>query len=72
MTGMKLTPDDHAWLKVYRHALLTRDPGMIVRLAIHGSKSRGDAHDDSDLDVILTRRARATLSLVLNAFRHQR
>jgi len=53
MSGMKLTPDEQAWLDAYRTALLTRYPGMVERLLMYGSKARGDAHANSDLDVIL-------------------
>ncbi len=53
MNGMKLTSDEKAWIDAYREALRKRYPGMVERLLIYGSKARGDAHADSDLDVLL-------------------
>ena len=50
---MKLTSDERAWIKAYRNALRERFPGMVERMLIYGSKARGDAHADSDLDVLL-------------------
>lgn len=50
---MQLTPDEQAWLEAYRHALTERYPGVVNQMMIYGSKARGDAHPDSDLDVLL-------------------
>jgi predicted nucleotidyltransferase len=50
---MRLTPDEQAWLDVYRHTLAERYPGTIHRMVIYGSKARGESHPDSDLDVLL-------------------
>lgn len=50
---MELTRAEQAWLTAYRKALRARYPGLIEHLLIYGSKARGDAHDDSDLDVLL-------------------
>ena len=53
MSAMKLTSDEKAWIEAYRKALRERYPAMVERLLIYGSKARGDAHADSDLDVLL-------------------
>jgi hypothetical protein len=50
---MRLTPDEQAWLDVYRHDLVERYPDTIHQMVIYGSKARGDSHPDSDLDVLL-------------------
>jgi hypothetical protein len=50
---MQLTPDEHAWLETYRYALTEHYPGVVNHMVIYGSKARGDAHPDSDLDVLL-------------------
>jgi predicted nucleotidyltransferase len=50
---MELTPDEQAWLEAYRHALAARYPGVVNQMVIYGSKARGDARPDSDLDVLL-------------------
>lgn len=50
---LTLEPAEQAWLDEYRNTLRTRHPGVVARLAIYGSKARGDARADSDLDVLL-------------------
>ena len=50
---LKLNPDEHTWLNEYRYALNERHAGVVVRMVIYGSKARGDARSDSDLDVLI-------------------
>jgi predicted nucleotidyltransferase len=50
---LQLTPDEQSWLEVYRRTLQERYPGVVLRLIIYGSKARGEAHTDSDIDVLL-------------------
>ena len=50
---LTLEPAEQAWLDEYRNALQTRHPGVVARMVIYGSKARGDAREDSDIDVLL-------------------
>ena len=54
---LTLTTEERAWLEAYRSALEERFPGQVERLIIYGSKARGDAGLDSDLDVLMLIRA---------------
>ena len=53
MSTLKLTPDKQIWLDVYRQALRERFPDLIEDIIIFGSKARGDAGPDSDVDVLV-------------------
>lgn len=53
MKKPKLTRDERTWLREYCKALDEQHPGAVRRLLIYGSKARGDAGPDSDLDVLL-------------------
>ena len=50
---LTLDASERAWLDEYRDALEASHPGVVVRMVIYGSKARGDACEDSDLDVLL-------------------
>ena len=50
---LMLHPEEQRWLDEYRKVLNERHPGTILRMVIYGSKARGDAREDSDLDVLL-------------------
>ena len=53
MSMLKLSADEQTWLDKYRQALKERHAGVVVRMVIYGSKARGDAHPDSDPDVLI-------------------
>jgi predicted nucleotidyltransferase len=50
---MQLTAEEQAWLDAYRKALAEDFPDLVEELLIFGSKARGEAGPDSDLDVLL-------------------
>lgn len=50
---LKITPEEQAWLDAYRSELQQQHPGTVVRMLVYGSKARGEAHAESDLDVLL-------------------
>ena len=50
---MKLTRPDKRWIDQYRRELTEKFPGMVEQMLIYGSKARGEAGPDSDLDVLL-------------------
>lgn len=50
---MKLTPGDEAWLRKYRQALGSKFPGLVQQVILFGSKARGTATPDSDIDLVV-------------------
>src|SRR5258707_3836586 len=50
---LQLTVEEQAWFDAYREALSKKHPGAIQEILIYGSKARGQAHAESDVDVIL-------------------
>lgn len=50
---LQLTDAEQAWLDTFRKALEQKHPGAVHELFIYGSKARGQAHAESDLDVLL-------------------
>jgi len=53
LKGPKLTRDERRWLASYRRAVNAEHPGDIEQMLLYGSKARGDAGPDSDLDILL-------------------
>lgn len=53
MKAMKLTRADRRWIKEFGRELTEKFPGMVEQVLIYGSKARGEAGPDSDLDVLL-------------------
>jgi predicted nucleotidyltransferase len=52
-TRMRLKRSERAWLKAYRDELVAKYASWVEEMIIYGSKARGDARPDSDLDVLL-------------------
>ncbi len=50
---VNLTRDEQAWLDSYRKALAEEFPDLVEEILIFGSKARGEAGPDSDLDVLI-------------------
>lgn len=57
---LQLRAEEQAWLNAYRAELDKEHPGAVQEMLIYGSKARGEAHADSDLDVLLIVRNEAT------------
>ena len=57
---LTLHPEEQRWLDEYRKVLNERHPSTVLRMVIYGSKARGDAREDSDLDVMVVVRNEAT------------
>jgi len=49
----RLTKPEQEWLDAYRKALDEKYPDSVHEMLIYGSKARGQAHAESDLDVLL-------------------
>lgn len=50
---LTLHTEERAWLDEYREALKREHADAVLRLVVYGSKARGDAHDESDIDLLL-------------------
>jgi len=50
---LQLTAEEQTWLDAYREALNEKHPEAVQEMLIYGSKARGQARADSDLDVLL-------------------
>ena len=46
-------PEERLWLDQYRAAITSRHGAAVKDVLIYGSKARGDAHEESDIDVLL-------------------
>ena len=51
--SMKLTTEEQAWLDAYRQTVTEQFPGLIKQIIIFGSKAKGTARADSDLDLLV-------------------
>src|SRR5438445_12571848 len=50
---MNLTRSDEEWLSRYREVLKERFPGLVQEIILFGSKARGTARPDSDIDLVV-------------------
>ena len=53
---LSLVSQEQAWLDSYRQALADNFPDLIEQIMIYGSKARGEAGPESDIDVLVTLR----------------
>jgi len=54
---LNLASQEQAWLDSYRQALADSFPNLIEQIVIYGSKARGDAGPESDIDVLVILRS---------------
>jgi len=54
---LSLASQEQAWLDSYRQALADNFPDLIEQIIIYGSKARGDAGPESDIDVLVILRS---------------
>ena len=50
---LQLTAEEQTWLDAYREAINKKHSEAVQEMLIYGSKARGQARADSDLDVLL-------------------
>lgn len=50
---LDLNKEEQVWLDAYKDALNKQHPEAVKEMVIYGSKARGQAQADSDLDVLL-------------------
>jgi uncharacterized protein len=63
---LNLASQEQVWLTSYRQALAHSVPNLVEQIIIYGSKARGDAGAESDIDVLVILRSgdRATKAKV--------
>ena len=67
-----LQPEEPEWLDQFREMLAMRFAGVVVDMVLYGSKARGDAREDSDVDVLLVvSNAAAQLKRPLRQLAHE-
>lgn len=54
---LKLASQEQTWLDSFRQALNESFPALVEQIVIYGSKARGDAGPDSDIDVLVILRS---------------
>ena len=54
---LNLASQEQAWLDSYRQALANSFPDLVEQIIIYGSKARGDAGPESDIDVLVILRS---------------
>lgn len=50
---MELLPEEQSWLDGFLRTISRRFPNKIEQVLVYGSKARGDAGPDSDLDILV-------------------
>jgi predicted nucleotidyltransferase len=50
---MKLTSEEELWLSSYREILAKQFPDLVEQIIVFGSKAKGTATEDSDLDLLV-------------------
>jgi len=50
---LTLYPEEQSWLDTYRRELASRFGDLVEEIVVFGSKARGDATPDSDLDLLV-------------------
>ena len=50
---LTLTSEEQTWFDAYRRALASRFGDLVEEIIVFGSKARGDATEDSDLDILI-------------------
>ena len=50
---LDLNKEEQVWLDAYKDALNKQHPEAVKEMVVYGSKARGQAHADSDVDVLL-------------------
>lgn len=50
---MKLLPEEREWIEAFSQSVRESFPGRVQRVVVFGSKARGEATPDSDLDVLV-------------------
>ena len=65
---MKLTPKEKKALKEFKKELEKKLKTNLVQMVLFGSKARGDARKDSDIDVLIVvkRKGEATINFIFD------